>query len=59
MIRFRCVKPSGLTPIDRGRIVVIFLDTADNLRPFRVELGGVRLVRFLLAVFQTLALVIF
>jgi hypothetical protein len=44
--------------IDGGRFEVIFLDTPDDLRPFRVELSGVRLVRFLLAVFQTLTLVV-
>jgi hypothetical protein len=62
MIRVFCVKPSdliGLILIDRGRVVVIFLDTPDDLRPFRVKLSGVRLVRLLLAVFQTLALVVF
>jgi len=34
------------------------LDTLDDLRPLRDEVRGVCLVRFLLAVFQTLALVI-
>jgi hypothetical protein len=55
--RFRCIKPSGLFWID-GRFEVVFLNTPDDLRPFCVELSGVRLVRFLLAVFQTLALVV-
>jgi len=39
-------------------VAVFILHTLDDLRPLRDEVRGVRFVRFLLAVFQTLALVI-
>jgi hypothetical protein len=40
---FRLISPSS--------VIVSFLDTLDDLRPFRVELRSVRRVRFLLALF--------
>jgi len=37
--------------IEAADVVIVLLNAPDDLRPFRVELRSVGLVRFLLAVF--------
>lgn len=53
-----CSVGASLGNAKGGAVAAFVLDALDDLRPLRDEVRGVRLVCFLLAVFQTLALVI-